>query len=107
MDPRKQELLASLRTGKNFLRNQNLEKAFAQFKEAFELAQIMGDHFEEKKAARGLGLLLFSCRLLFFDRVELHNEFHFLFQVMIVISCSIICRGQRISLAKMLKVIRT
>ncbi|CAD5169804.1 unnamed protein product [Musa acuminata subsp. malaccensis] len=58
VDPRKQELLASLRTGKNFLRNQNLEKAFAQFKEAFELAQIMGDHFEEKKAARGLGASL-------------------------------------------------
>ncbi|RRT53324.1 hypothetical protein B296_00048680 [Ensete ventricosum] len=58
VDPRKQQLLASLRTGKNFLRNQNLDEAFAQFKEAFELAQSMGDHLEEKKAARGLGASL-------------------------------------------------
>ncbi|KAG6523056.1 hypothetical protein ZIOFF_020215 [Zingiber officinale] len=55
IDPRKEHLLTSLRTGKNYLRNQNLEKAFSEFKSALELAEILGDHVEAKKAARGLG----------------------------------------------------
>ncbi|CAA6664620.1 unnamed protein product [Spirodela intermedia] len=58
VDPRKEQLLASLRTGKNFLRNQEPDKAFAEFKAAFELAQNLGDHIDEKKAARGLGASL-------------------------------------------------
>lgn len=58
VDPRKEQLLASLRTGKNFLRNQEPDKAFAEFKAAFELAQTLGDHIDEKKAARGLGSIL-------------------------------------------------
>ncbi|XP_020250889.1 protein FLUORESCENT IN BLUE LIGHT, chloroplastic-like [Asparagus officinalis] len=65
VDPRKQQLLTNLRTGKNYLRNQDPEKAFTEFKVAIELAQDLGDHVEEKKAARGLGLVSFSCRLLF------------------------------------------
>ncbi|CAL9078421.1 unnamed protein product [Musa textilis] len=55
VDPRKEHLITRLRTGKNYLRNQNLEKAFAEFKAALELAQALGDHVEAKKAARGLG----------------------------------------------------
>ncbi|KAG1347421.1 protein FLUORESCENT IN BLUE LIGHT, chloroplastic [Cocos nucifera] len=58
VDPRKQQLITILRTGKNFLRNQDLEKAAAEFKAAFDLAQSLGDHLEEKKAARGLGASL-------------------------------------------------
>lgn len=55
IDPRKQQLITNLRTGKNYLRNQDPEKALAEFNEAFELAETLGDHVEEKKAARGLG----------------------------------------------------
>ncbi|XP_020271615.1 protein FLUORESCENT IN BLUE LIGHT, chloroplastic-like isoform X2 [Asparagus officinalis] len=58
VDPRKQQLLTNLRTGKNYLRNQDPEKAFTEFKVAIELAQDLGDHVEEKKAARGLGASL-------------------------------------------------
>ncbi|WOL13942.1 protein FLUORESCENT IN BLUE LIGHT, chloroplastic isoform X1 [Canna indica] len=58
VDPKKQQLLTSLRTGKKFLRNQDPRKAFAHFKEAFDLAQRLEDHIEEKKAARGLGASL-------------------------------------------------
>lgn len=58
MDPKKQELISKLKTGKTFLRNQELEKAFAEFKIALELAQSLGDPIEEKKAARGLGASL-------------------------------------------------
>ncbi|RRT54497.1 hypothetical protein B296_00049148 [Ensete ventricosum] len=54
VDPRKEHLITRLRTGKNYLRNQNLEKAFTEFKAALELAQALGDHVEAKKAARGL-----------------------------------------------------
>lgn len=55
IDPRKQQLITNLRTGKNYLRNQDPEKALAEFNEAFKLAETLGDHVEEKKAARGLG----------------------------------------------------
>ncbi|KAM0932343.1 putative tetratricopeptide-like helical domain superfamily, protein FLUORESCENT IN BLUE LIGHT [Dioscorea sansibarensis] len=55
VNPRKQQLITNLRTGKNYLRNQDPEKALAEFKAAFELAETLGDHVEEKKAARGLG----------------------------------------------------
>ncbi|KAH7684286.1 TPR-like protein [Dioscorea alata] len=55
VDPRKQQLITNLRTGKNYLRNQDPEKALAEFNAAFELAETLGDHVEEKKAARGLG----------------------------------------------------
>ncbi|XP_020265344.1 protein FLUORESCENT IN BLUE LIGHT, chloroplastic-like isoform X2 [Asparagus officinalis] len=58
VDPRKQQLMTKLRTGKNYLRNQDPEKAFPEFKAALELAQDIGDHVEEKKAARGLGASL-------------------------------------------------
>ncbi|XP_029123129.1 protein FLUORESCENT IN BLUE LIGHT, chloroplastic isoform X2 [Elaeis guineensis] len=58
VDPRKQQLITILRTGKNFLRNQDLEKASVEFKAAFDLARSLGDHLEEKKAARGLGASL-------------------------------------------------
>lgn len=58
VDPRKQELISRLRNGKNFLRNQEPEKAFPEFKTALELAQKLEDPTEEKKAARGLGASL-------------------------------------------------
>lgn len=56
VDPKKQELISKLKSGKNFLRNQQLDKAFTEFKIALELAQNLKDPIEEKKAARGLGL---------------------------------------------------
>ncbi|KAJ6790794.1 protein FLUORESCENT IN BLUE LIGHT, chloroplastic-like isoform X1 [Iris pallida] len=58
IDPRKEQLISNLRTGKNHLRNQDPEKAFTEFKTALDLAQSLGDHIEEKKAARGLGASL-------------------------------------------------
>ncbi|KAF3949652.1 hypothetical protein CMV_024507 [Castanea mollissima] len=58
VDPKKQELISRLKSGKNFLRNQELEKAFLEFKTALELAQNLKDPIEEKKAARGLGASL-------------------------------------------------
>ncbi|XP_059459391.1 protein FLUORESCENT IN BLUE LIGHT, chloroplastic [Corylus avellana] len=58
VDPKKHELISRLKTGKNFLRNQELEKAFMEFKTALELAQNLKDPTEEKKAARGLGASL-------------------------------------------------
>ncbi|XP_030547816.1 protein FLUORESCENT IN BLUE LIGHT, chloroplastic isoform X2 [Rhodamnia argentea] len=58
VDPRKEELISRLKTGKNFLRNQDPEKAFREFKEGLELAQILEDPTEEKKAARGMGASL-------------------------------------------------
>lgn len=59
IDPRKQELISRLKSGKNFLRNQEPGKAFTEFKTALELAQNLKDPIEEKKAARGLGWLQF------------------------------------------------
>ncbi|XP_072971004.1 protein FLUORESCENT IN BLUE LIGHT, chloroplastic-like [Typha angustifolia] len=58
VDPRKEQLMTYLRTGKNHLRNQAPEKAHPEFKAALELAKALGDHVEEKKAARGLGASL-------------------------------------------------
>lgn len=56
IDPKKEELISHLKSGKNFLRNQALEKAFLEFKTALKLAQDLKDPIEEKKAARGLGM---------------------------------------------------
>jgi len=58
VDPRKQQLVTNLRNGKNYMRNQELDKAVAEFRTALELAESIGDRFEEKKAARGLGASL-------------------------------------------------
>lgn len=58
VDPQKERLIAYLRTGKNYLRNQAPDKAFPEFKAALDLAQALVDHVEEKKAARGLGLFI-------------------------------------------------
>ncbi|XP_066397217.1 protein FLUORESCENT IN BLUE LIGHT, chloroplastic-like isoform X3 [Miscanthus floridulus] len=58
VDPQKERLIAYLRTGKNYLRNQAPDKAFPEFKAGLDLAQSLGDHVEEKKAARGLGASL-------------------------------------------------
>ncbi|GMI91739.1 FLUORESCENT IN BLUE LIGHT [Hibiscus trionum] len=58
VDPRKEELISRLKSGKNFLRNQELEKAFMEFKTALDLAKSLQDPIEEKKAARGLGASL-------------------------------------------------
>ncbi|KAI0504006.1 hypothetical protein KFK09_014953 [Dendrobium nobile] len=74
VDPRREKLISSLRTGKNYLRNQDFERAAADFKLALELAQSLGDHAEEKKAARGLGASLqrqgkFEDAMLYYSRV--------------------------------------
>ncbi|CAA0832856.1 Protein FLUORESCENT IN BLUE LIGHT- chloroplastic [Striga hermonthica] len=58
VDPRKPDLIPRLKNGKRFLRNQEPEKAFAEFKSALELAQNLKDPIEEKKAARGVGASL-------------------------------------------------
>ncbi|XP_020593541.1 LOW QUALITY PROTEIN: protein FLUORESCENT IN BLUE LIGHT, chloroplastic-like, partial [Phalaenopsis equestris] len=58
VDPKKEDLIKKLRLGKNFLRNHELERAFLEFKTALELSEALGDHVEEKKAARGLGASL-------------------------------------------------
>ncbi|KAE8700717.1 Protein FLUORESCENT IN BLUE LIGHT [Hibiscus syriacus] len=58
VDPRKEELISRLKSGKKFLRNQELEKAFLEFKTALDLAKSLKDPIEEKKAARGLGASL-------------------------------------------------
>ncbi|XP_011077578.1 protein FLUORESCENT IN BLUE LIGHT, chloroplastic [Sesamum indicum] len=58
VDPRQSDLISRLKNGKNFLRNQEPEKAFSEFKTALELAQNLKDPIEEKKAARGLGASL-------------------------------------------------
>ncbi|XP_044485894.1 protein FLUORESCENT IN BLUE LIGHT, chloroplastic isoform X2 [Mangifera indica] len=58
VDPKKEELIFRLKTGKNFLRNQDPEKAYAEFKMALDIAQNLKDPIEEKKAARGLGASL-------------------------------------------------
>lgn len=66
IDLKKDELISCLKAGKNFLRNQNPEKAFIEFKTALELARLLNDPIEEKKAARGLGsssFLLFMFRI--------------------------------------------
>ncbi|KAI3684139.1 hypothetical protein L6452_33358 [Arctium lappa] len=55
VDPRKQDLVSCLKNGKNFLRNQDPDKAFLEFKAALELSQTIKNPIEEKKAARGLG----------------------------------------------------
>lgn len=58
VDPKKPELISHLKSGKHFLRNQDPEKAYPEFKMALELAQSLKDPVEEKKAARGLGASL-------------------------------------------------
>ncbi|KAF8652984.1 hypothetical protein HU200_062419 [Digitaria exilis] len=58
VDPRKQQLVTNLRNGKNYMRSQDLDKAVVEFRTALELAESIGDRFEEKKAARGLGASL-------------------------------------------------
>ncbi|KAM0923161.1 hypothetical protein ACQ4PT_005718 [Festuca glaucescens] len=58
VDPRKQQLVVNLKNGKNYMRNQDLDKAVTEFRTALELAESIGDRFEEKKAARGLGASL-------------------------------------------------
>ncbi|KAK6125962.1 hypothetical protein DH2020_040270 [Rehmannia glutinosa] len=58
VDPRKPDLISRLKNGKKFLRNQEPEKAFSEFKTALQLAQNLKDPIEEKKAARGIGASL-------------------------------------------------
>ncbi|KAF9616052.1 hypothetical protein IFM89_028518 [Coptis chinensis] len=58
IDSRKHDLILRLKAGKNFLRNQDPDKAFEEFKIALELAQDLKDPVEEKKAARGIGASL-------------------------------------------------
>lgn len=78
VDPRKEELISRLKSGKNFLRNQDPEKAYVEFNSALELAQGLKDPIEEKKAARGLGLfssfLIFNFSLLIF--LKRHGTFY-------------------------------
>eukprot|EP00262_Sarcandra_glabra_P007263 TRINITY_DN19954_c0_g1_i1.p1 TRINITY_DN19954_c0_g1~~TRINITY_DN19954_c0_g1_i1.p1 ORF type:complete len:318 (+),score=52.32 TRINITY_DN19954_c0_g1_i1:125-955(+) len=84
VDSRKQELISNLKTGKNFLRNQDPEKAFLEFKAALELAQSLGDPIEEKKAVRGLGLVSISLATSAVDRFCLCNSTHIIFGKVVV-----------------------
>ncbi|KAL3626920.1 hypothetical protein CASFOL_029231 [Castilleja foliolosa] len=58
VDPRKPDLISHLKNGKKFLRTQEPEKAFTEFKMALQLAKNLKDPIEEKKAARGIGASL-------------------------------------------------
>ncbi|KAJ9559764.1 hypothetical protein OSB04_004924 [Centaurea solstitialis] len=58
VDPRKQDLVSRLKNGKNFLRNQDPDNAFLEFKAALDLSKTIKNPIEEKKAARGLGASL-------------------------------------------------
>lgn len=58
VDPVKEQLIGNLRTGKKYLRSREPDKAFVEFKKAFDLADNLGDQIEKKKAARGLGASL-------------------------------------------------
>ncbi|KAJ0264026.1 Protein FLUORESCENT IN BLUE LIGHT [Hirschfeldia incana] len=72
MEPKKHELISKLKTGKTYLRNQEPEKAFEEFKTALELAQNLRDPIEEKKAARGLGASL-QRQGKYRDAIQYHN----------------------------------
>lgn len=54
-DTRREEMMSKLREGKKYLRLQDPQKAFEEFKEALGIAQTIVDPMEAKKAARGLG----------------------------------------------------
>ncbi|XP_021865468.1 protein FLUORESCENT IN BLUE LIGHT, chloroplastic isoform X1 [Spinacia oleracea] len=58
IDPKTEELISHLKAGKTYLRNQEPDKAYTEFKVALELAKNMNDPVKEKKAARGLGASL-------------------------------------------------
>ena len=55
LSPEKGAVVALLKEGKRWLREQQPERAFASFQAALTAAREMGDGLEEKKAARGLG----------------------------------------------------
>ncbi|KAI8565099.1 hypothetical protein RHMOL_Rhmol03G0234500 [Rhododendron molle] len=56
-DPRKHELISHLKSGDDFLMNQDPDKAFVEFVVAFELANNLSDRTNMKKAGTGLGWL--------------------------------------------------
>ncbi|KAK4790152.1 hypothetical protein SAY86_017456 [Trapa natans] len=58
VDSKREEMIARLKAGKSFLRNQDPEAAFGEFKAGLELAKDLKDPIEEKKAVRGLGASL-------------------------------------------------
>lgn len=55
IDTRRDEMMSKLKEGKKYLRLQDPQKAFEEFKEGLRIAQALGDPIEAKKAARGLG----------------------------------------------------
>eukprot|EP00252_Welwitschia_mirabilis_P013439 TRINITY_DN29559_c0_g1_i1.p1 TRINITY_DN29559_c0_g1~~TRINITY_DN29559_c0_g1_i1.p1 ORF type:complete len:284 (-),score=68.22 TRINITY_DN29559_c0_g1_i1:229-1080(-) len=55
LDTRKDDMTSKLKEGKKYLRLQNPQKAFEEFKVAYEIAQNLQDPTEAKKAARGMG----------------------------------------------------
>lgn len=74
VDPQREKLISSLRTGKSFLKMQDFESATENFRLALDLAQDLGDRAEEKKAARGLGASLqrqgkFREAIMYYSRV--------------------------------------
>ncbi|KAI8564040.1 hypothetical protein RHMOL_Rhmol03G0152600 [Rhododendron molle] len=56
-DPRKHELISHLKSGDDFLMNQDPDKAFVEFVAALELANNLSDRTNMKKAGTGLGWL--------------------------------------------------
>ncbi|KAI8564022.1 hypothetical protein RHMOL_Rhmol03G0152100 [Rhododendron molle] len=57
-DPRKHELISHLKSGDDFLMNQDPDKAFVEFVAALELANNLSDRTNMKKAGTGLGASL-------------------------------------------------
>lgn len=56
-DPRKHELISRLKSGDDFLTNQDPDKAFVEFEAAAILAHNLSDRTKMKKAGTGLGWL--------------------------------------------------
>ncbi|KAE9464750.1 hypothetical protein C3L33_03377, partial [Rhododendron williamsianum] len=57
-DPRKHELISRLKSGDDFLTNQDPDKAFGEFEVAAKLAHNLSDRTKMKKAGTGLGASL-------------------------------------------------
>ncbi|KAF7147671.1 hypothetical protein RHSIM_Rhsim03G0211800 [Rhododendron simsii] len=57
-DPRKHELISRLKSGDDFLTNQDPDKAFVEFEAALKLAHNLSDRTNMKKAGAGLGASL-------------------------------------------------
>lgn len=69
-DPRKHELISRLKSGDDFLSNQDPDKAFVEFGAALKLAHNLSDRSKMKKAITGLGWLSVSSPLFFWPPIQ-------------------------------------